>query len=161
MKSIIIYSTKYGAAEKAAKILKSKLQGEVELRNIMKESIPVLDEYDNVVLGGSIYVGKIQKKLTEYMEKNLQVLLNKRVGLFLCSGETNGGQAVKQMEGAFPAELYKKAICKDNFGSEIYYEKMNFFEKFIMKKVKGVNKSYSELKEETIDNFAKVMASNK
>lgn len=161
MKSIIIYSTKYGTAEKAAKILSSKLQGEVVLKNIMKEDILSLDEYDNVILGGSIYVGKIQKKLTEYMKKNSELLLNKRVGLFLCCGETNEELAVKQMESAFPAELYKKAICKDSFGSEIYYEKLNFFEKFIMKKVKGVKESYSELKEDSIDNFAKVMSSNK
>lgn len=161
MKSIIIYSTKYGCTEKAAKILKSKLEGEVELRNIMKESISALDEYDNVILGGSIYIGKIQKKLTEYMEKNLQVLLKKRVGLFICAGETNEELAAKELEGAFPAELYKHALSREDFGFEINYEKLNFFEKFIMKKVKGVKENYFELKEETIEKFAKDLSTAK
>ncbi|GLC31603.1 flavodoxin domain-containing protein [Clostridium omnivorum] len=161
MKSIIIYSTKHGTTEKAARILSAKLPGEVVLKNIMKENVSSLEEYDNVILGGSIYIGKVQKNLTEYMQKNLKELLSKRVSLFLCAGETNEELAAKQIKGAFPEELYKAAICKDSFGFEFNFDKLNFFEKLIMKKVKGVKESYYELKEDSIDRFAKVIASNK
>ncbi|MFZ5639495.1 MAG: flavodoxin domain-containing protein [Bacillota bacterium] len=87
MRSLIIYATKYGCAEKAATILKSKMNGDVFLVNVMKEKVPGLDQYDNVILGGSIYIGKIQKALIKYIKSNLPSLLQKRVGLFICAGD--------------------------------------------------------------------------
>ena len=56
MKTLIIYSTKHGTAEKAASILKSKLSGEVHLVNIMNNHATALESYDTIILGGSIYV---------------------------------------------------------------------------------------------------------
>lgn len=62
MKTIIIYTTKYGCAEKAAYLLRSKLGEGTEAVNLMHAKEPLLDKYDTVILGGSIYFGKIQKK---------------------------------------------------------------------------------------------------
>lgn len=44
MRSLIVYATKYGSVEKAADMLKSKMNGEVELVNITKERVPSLDD---------------------------------------------------------------------------------------------------------------------
>ena len=71
MKSIIIYSTKYGSTEKASELLKENMKGEVDLVNIMKETVPDIKGYDNVIFGGSVYIGKIQKKLTNYINENI------------------------------------------------------------------------------------------
>ena len=82
MKSIIIFSTKYGCAEKTAKMLQSKMKGDVRMVNIVKDKVPALDEFDAVILGGSIYMGRIQKELTAFISGNLPALLKKKVGLF-------------------------------------------------------------------------------
>lgn len=157
MKSIIIYSTKYGSAEKAARKIKEKLEGEVILVNIMKENISSIEEYDNVILGGSIYVGKIQKKLKEYINKNLAALMKKRIGLFICAAEKDANKKEKELQAAFPADLYNKAISREILGYEIYYDKLNFFEKKIMNSIMGVKTNVSELCEESINNLVKNM----
>lgn len=155
MKGIIIYSTKYGSVEKAAKILKSKLQDNIVLANVMKEKVPSLEEFDTVMLGGSIYVGKIQKKLTSYINQHISELLNKKVGLFICAGQEEVLQ--KELETAFPKELYDYAAAKEVFGHEINLEKATFFDKLVIRNMIGIKQSYSKIDQDRIENFAKKM----
>lgn len=154
MKSIIIYTTKYGSVEKAAERLKSKMDGEVHLVNIMKEKSPALNEYDCVILGGSIYAGKVQKELTEYISQNVPLLLEKRVGLFICAGQPEPIKT-QELQTSFPVELFEHAAAKDVFGYEYNFEKLNFLEKLVIRVVAGVKSSKFELSDEKIDHFAK------
>lgn len=160
MKSIIIYATKYGSVEKAAQMLKGKMEGQVLLVNVIKEKVPSLDQYDNVILGGSIYIGKIQKQLTGYIKENLPLLLKKKVGLFVCAGAEETEAQSQMLTAAFPPELLNQAVAKAVVGYEFHYEKLNFFDKLIMKMVKGITESCSKLSEENIQNFAKAMSGN-
>ncbi len=153
MKTIIVYTTKYGSVKKAAEILSSKLSGEVLQKNLTKEKAPDLKEFDNVILGGSIYIGKIQKTLTRYINANLPVLLQKNIGLFICAGEPEPVRT-RELEDSFPPELFNHAKAKEVFGHEFNYEKLNFLDKFIMRTVKKVTTSSSDLSEEKIENFA-------
>lgn len=157
MKSIIIYATKYGCAEKAANMLKSKLDGEAVLVNIAKGKSPSLDGYDTVILGGSIYIGKIQKALANYARTNLPALMQKRVGLFICAGQPEPVRT-QELEQSFPAELYAHAAAKDVFGHEYRLDQVGFLDKFILRKVAGVTVSQSELSEEKIARFAKIIS---
>lgn len=161
MKSIIIYTTKYGSVAKAAQMLKAKLGGDVAVADAGREAVPDLSGYDRVMLGGSIYVGKVQKKLTAYINAHLPELLEKRVGLFLCAGQDDPVQQVAQMEQNFPAPLYQKATAKGFFGDEVYIEKVNWFERLALKKIKGVTRSYSRLSDEAIERFAREMEGTK
>ena len=158
MKTLIIYSTKHGTTEKAVNILKSKLTGEVHIVNIMLKPVTALKEYDNIILGGSIYVGKIQKKLSSLINTNLPLLLEKRIGLFLCAAEKDEALKEKEFKLAFPPTLFDQAIAKEVFGFELDMNKLSFFEKLIMSKVKGLKTSIYELSEEKIHAFAKSMA---
>jgi menaquinone-dependent protoporphyrinogen oxidase len=157
MKSIIVYSTKYGSVEKASKMLKEKLKGEVALVNIMKEKAPSLEGYDTVILGGSVYVGKVQKELTGYISKNLSELTKKRIGLFICGALKENEKLAEEFNNAFPEELYDKALAKEVFGYEFNFEKMSFIDKMATEKIIGIKSSVSEFKEDIIDSFAKVM----
>lgn len=153
MRTIIIYATKHGSAENAASMLKAWLEGEIQILNIMLEDVPNLAPYENVVLGGSIYMGKIQKKLAKYMAANLPILMKKRIGLFICAGEKEEIRR-RELETAFPIELYTHAVCKEIFGYEIHYEKLNFIEKKLASAILGHNQSYCNLSEEKIKSFA-------
>lgn len=153
MKTLIAYTTKHGTVEKAAHILKSKLPGEVHLVNLMKENAPELQEYDTVILGGSIYIGKIQGKLQSFVSINLPILLEKKIGLFICAGEKDKLVKDEELEKSFPQELFKHAIVKEIFGFEINLEALNSFERFLIKKIKGVKETTYNLSEEIIFDF--------
>jgi len=158
MKTLILYTTKYGCAEKAAAILKTKLAGEVSMANIKKERIPELEQYDAIVLGGSIYMGNIQKEMKEYAAANLSTLLKKKVGLFICAGSPDLNAREKELEASFPSELFNHAAGKEVLGGEITYEKLSFLERTIMKAVKGDKNSTSDLSQEKIEELAKAIS---
>ncbi|WP_339241532.1 flavodoxin domain-containing protein [Paenibacillus sp. FSL F4-0243] len=153
MKTIIIYTSKYGCTEKAAYLLKNQLDDETEVVNLMHAKEPRLERYDTVILGGSIYFGKIQKQMTEFASKYQNELANKRVGLFICAG-AKGEQAIQELKSSFPEKLYNQSITKEVFGDEIYEEKMTALDRVVLRVVKGKNKSVNGLSKETIERFA-------
>ncbi|MDP4094273.1 MAG: flavodoxin domain-containing protein [Bacillota bacterium] len=155
MNSLIIYTTKHGCVEKAANLLKEKLTGQVQSVNAMKQAAPSLDEYDTIILGGSIYMGRIQKELTNYVSKNLPLLMNKKIGLFICAGSPEENARSKELTDSFPPELYSHAKAKEIFGSEIIFSKLGFFEKMITKAISHQSNDILELNEAAIDKFAK------
>lgn len=70
------------------------------------------------------------------IEVNFPYLLQKRLGLFICAGEPEP-KSTQELAEAFPAELFNQAAAKDVFGYEFCFEKLNFLDKFIMRRVKG------------------------
>lgn len=156
MKTIIMYTSKYGCAEKAAYLLKSQLGEETEVVNLMHAKEPTLERYDAVILGGSIYYGKIQKQMTDFTTKYQNELGKKRVGLFVCAGAT-GEQASQELKSAFPEVLYDQSVTKEVFGDEIYEEKLTLLDRFVLRMVKGKNKNVNGLSKETIERFALAM----
>lgn len=155
MKTLIVYGTKHGAVEKCSDILKDKLQGEIITIDIKKDNITDITSFDNVIIGGSIYMGQIQKEIKKFCLKNLTVLKNKRVGLFICG--MNDTNVSTQINNSFPEELLINAIAKEYFGGEVVFKKMNFFEKIVMKKVAKTDKDVLKLSEETINKFAELI----
>jgi menaquinone-dependent protoporphyrinogen oxidase len=154
MKTLIAYTTKYGSVSKCAGILKDKISGNVQVVNVKTDQVPDLGGFDTIILGGSIYVGKIQKEMRKFCEENLDALLSRKVGLYICAGE-QGDKKFEQLKNAFPEALYSHAAVKEIFGDELYYEKLNIIEKLAVRMLKGTKKSYSHLSMETIDRFAK------
>ena len=156
MKNLIIFTTKHGSAEKCSTLLQQKLDGETTVVNLKKDVVPDLEEFQNIILGGSIYVGKIQKELTEFINRHLDTLLQKRVALFICAAE-QGETLQTELKTAFPEALYDQAIAKEAFGYELNFDKMNLIEKLALRFAKQVTESSSHLSEETITKLAETV----
>lgn len=135
MKVLIIYATKYGTSEKCAKLLKDKLDGEVELINISKNIEIDLSKYDKVIIGGPIYMGTMQNKITEFCNMNMKLLKSKKIALFACS-MFGGEKGDENMKKGFPSELKEVAVSIKLFGGELNIDRMKFMDKFITKVVK-------------------------
>ncbi len=54
MKNLILFTTKYGSVEKCSNLLKEQLDGETRIVNLKRDAVPNLQEFDNIILGGSI-----------------------------------------------------------------------------------------------------------
>ena len=157
MKTIIIYASTYGYAKDCANELSKQLTGEVLIVNVSTDTLLSISGFDNVVIGGSIYMGHISKKIKAYCISNLDLLKNKRVGLFLCCGLPEDFE--KYIKNAFPEELLKKAISVKSFGGELRIEKMNFTHKILagfMKK--AAVKEGKTLAKQMPENIAKLAA---
>lgn len=153
----IFYASKYGTTEKAVKRLKENLKGygyPVTIFNINKDR-PVLNEkksFDLILVGGSIYMGKIQKEVTNFCEKNEEILLNDTLGLFLCCGGEEDFES--QLSNNFSDDLINHASLKGYFGYAYNLEKMNFLYRKIIKKVAKISSSENAIKNEAIEVFA-------
>jgi len=154
MNTLIVYISSHGCAEKSAMKLKQLLQGEVSLCNLKTDKVPRLEPFNNIIAGGSIHASKVQKKMKEFCMIHHETLLQKKLGLFLCHME-EGEKAMKQFDDAYPEDLRNKAIAHGLFGGEFDFEKMNFFEKLIVKKVAKITESVFRLDESKIQEFAK------
>lgn len=161
MKSIIIYATRYGSTAEAARRIQKELGDDCTLVNIMTENVPPLDMFDIVILGGSIYIGKVQKELSSFAVANSKQLLTKKVGLYLCAGTQKQEERDKELLGAFPPELFAHAITKDVLGYAFAFEKMRFFDRLIMKKIKGDAVSTAVYFDKRISRFAEIFTMNK
>ena len=156
MKTVIIYASKHGCTEKCSNLLKDKLHGEVKIVDIKKESMPEIILFDNIIIGGSIYMGRIQKEVNAFCLKNISALKKKKLGFFICCMSENE-IAEKQIHTSFPEELLTDAIATQYFGGEFIFKKMNVLERFIIKKISKTNKDTSTLSQENINKFAQLI----
>ncbi len=138
MKTLIIYGSIYGFAEQCAKDLAAKLGGHADVVNAGTGAPPSLDRYDAVILGGSIYMGQIQKKLKEYMDSHTAQLKTKKLGLFLCSGLPENLEQVFSQN--FPRELLDRAATREHFGGVLDKSKMSLGHRMITKMMESAAK---------------------
>ena len=145
--------SKHGTTAKIAEQLKSKLENSlVHLFNLKTSAPNDLNDFETIIIGGSIHAGSMQSKLRKFITSNMKVLLSKRIALFLvCMDKTE--KRADQFNNAFPVELREKSIANGFMGGEFCFDKMNFLEKVIIKKISGKSENVNEIDEAAIEEF--------
>lgn len=157
MKTAIIYASKHGTAKKVAETIVERLKEttEVELFSLKENSNPDIDEFDTIVLGSSIYMGNSSKKIRTFCKNNETILLQKKLGLFICGMHPSKAEQEKELKVAYPEILQKNAVANVFLGGEFLFESMNFFERFIAKMIAKTNVSVHQIDWDGVDNFVK------
>ena len=154
MQYAILYMSHHGTTLKVAGQLANTFGPEkTRIINLEKQKEIDLSTYDTVIIGGSIHAGQIQKKIKDYCEKNEAELLKKRLGLFICSMSID--KESEDFKNAFPESLRMHAIASGCFGGELLFEKMNFFEKWIVRSMSGKKENVYNLHQDAIAAFEK------
>lgn len=170
MNTLVIYASKHGTAERCAAELSEKLTEKTYLCNLKDGKIPELLQYERIIIGGSIYAGRIQKEVSEFCINNINELMDKKLGFYICC--MNKSASETQLKDAFPQKLFNIAIAKESFGGEFKFRDMSFMEKTITKMISKVLakdnpdmpavdiiKDLSLLSQEKIDKFVELMNS--
>ncbi len=89
MNILIAYSTRCGTTEKISKMLAEKLNEPPDIIDLYSFPDSDVSNYDLIILGSSVYFGKVQKHFKEFIKNNLNILKEKKLALFLCAGEKN------------------------------------------------------------------------
>ncbi len=168
MKILIAYTTKYGAAEKCAKLLEEELNGECDLINLKETKDVDIAKYDKIILGGSIYAGSSQSELRAFGLEKCEELCKKPLGLYLSCMGFDASSVEAYFWATFTGELLDHATAIRSFGGIFDFKKMNFFERFIIKMMgrneaakKGIKnlldgkQNINTISKERIDQFAK------
>jgi menaquinone-dependent protoporphyrinogen oxidase len=117
MKTAVLYSSKYGTSAFCASQLASNLSCDLFSLDEMK-TIDISD-YDQVILGTSVYMGKIRKAMTHFVDLHQEVLKEKSVSLFFCC---NGSTDYKAL---VPTQISHAKV--HHLGFELKMSKMRFF----------------------------------
>ncbi|WP_239253883.1 flavodoxin domain-containing protein [Listeria ilorinensis] len=133
MKTLILYDSKYGTTERCAQHLAAQIKCDVDMQKIIPKKNYDLSDYQQIILGTPIYMGKPRKVFTEFINQHLDTLLTKRLHLYICGMQN--ADAGEELKNAYPEELSRHATHKAFFGGEFIFTKMNFFEKLIVKTV--------------------------
>lgn len=151
MKSIaVIYASVHGTSEKVANYISGKLGDDnCQLLNLKTEKNVDLSPYNTVVLGASVHAGQLHATMRKFCKNNLTNLLEKKLVIYMCG--MNEPEYENAFAKGFPEILRNHSSHNAMAGGEYNFEKMNFFEKFIVKKIAGVESSQSNLKFEVIN----------
>jgi menaquinone-dependent protoporphyrinogen oxidase len=85
-----------------------------------------------VLIGGSIYGGTIQREVRMFCERQEELLLGRRTGLFLCC-LSRGEHAQEQLLSAFPERLSAHAFARSLFGGELHYDRLTLLDKLLVR----------------------------
>lgn len=138
-KTLIAYSTTLGCTEQCASKLKEDLGVGVEMIRISRRRRFNVQEYDIIIVGGSIHEGMIQRSVHKFCEANLDELLRKQVGLFICCMDPDANEQ-ELIDRAFPEKLKKHALASGFFGGELNIKKMNLLQKIMTRKAARLQK---------------------
>ncbi|TVR47235.1 MAG: flavodoxin [Puniceicoccaceae bacterium] len=153
MRPLIVFQTRHGATEKVAHFLATFLEGAV-LHRLGNGEEPEILDYNPVVVGGSIHAGRIQTSVRSFCTRRHEALLTRRLGLYICCMR-EGEVAEQELKESFEEALREHAVAIGTMGGEFDFDKMNFLERFMVRKLAGVSEPISRLDLPAAERFAR------
>ncbi len=133
---LIAYRTRYGTVRRCAEALRAGIRAEVALVDLKEDGRPPLDAFDLVLIGGSIYAGRVQREVPAFAERCREQLLAKPVGLFICC-LYEGERAAAELETAFPSWLNAHAFSRRVLGGELIPGRLRALDRLLIKAMKA------------------------
>jgi menaquinone-dependent protoporphyrinogen oxidase len=153
LKTLIAYRSKYGTAAACARTLLEKTGGDTVLADLADARDVNVRDYDIVLVGGSIYGGKIQRSVVSFCERNRAALLERKVGVFLCC-LYKGEDALMQLQSAFPDWLLAHSFARVFPGGEIHFGRLTFFDRLLVRSLVLPPGDLSRLNPAALDDLA-------
>lgn len=180
-KAIVVYGTRYGATAETSTIIADVLRQEgfhVKVVNSKKEKIQSISQFELIIIGSGIRMGKWTKEPEKFLEKFQKELSEKKVALFVSCGSKNPLEEENKAKVKAEAKskyLEDKAakyninpIALGFFGGIYDFSKMSWFLRKTMSGIKDQLKEagFKETKSgvydlrnlDTIQNWAKKLA---
>lgn len=157
MRTLIAYTTKTGTTSKCSDMLAEKLTslGEVTVADIEQRQLDV-SEYDLIIIGGYVRMGKLSKPSLKFMKKNKKKLLQKQSAYFFCCGYPQTADLV--ISNNYPYELINACICIETFGGELNTNVLSPMDKRIADMVLNSPRNTGQAKLQILENNIKLFA---
>ena len=156
MKTLIVYRSRYGTtAECAAKVAKH-MQNDVDVIDLKISKKIDLNPYDTVIIGGSIYAGRIQNSLVRFCEKQKKQLIKKKLGLFICCLYEDE-KAAQELEENYPDWLKARSAAREWFGGRATLAGMRAIDRFLFTRIANVSSDVSKIRDDKIGRFCKII----
>ena len=149
-KALIIYGTRSGTTASTAQIISETLQKEgltVKVVDAKKEKVKDISEYDLIVVGSGIQIGKWVGEPDDFLKKHQRELAAKKLALFVCCGSakplSEGEKKAQEMATGKQKYLDEKAaqyglkpVALGYFGACYDFNKMGWLFRKTMSSMK-------------------------
>ena len=142
-KTLIVYVSKGGATEEAARkiadTLRSKFQLEVDLVDLKEQKSPHLGQYQNVVTGGGVRAGRVYGKTLKFLKNDLS---GKKVAFFVSSSWAGTPGSYENAKTKFVENTLTKypkinIVSTEAFGGRIRYFRRTMLDNTDLSKVEA------------------------
>ncbi|HXH19126.1 MAG TPA: menaquinone-dependent protoporphyrinogen IX dehydrogenase [Chitinophagales bacterium] len=142
MKLLIVYGTTEGHTRKIARFMEDILQDaghKVTIADAADEP-PAPDDYDAVLIGGSIHIGKYQSAVAHYITRYAS-MLNKMPGAFfsvclaVASDMEDEHREAQKIADDFLAHTGWTPLMTTQIAGALKYTQYDFFKRLIMKMI--------------------------
>ncbi len=131
MRILIAYASKNGSVKACVERLQTALKGmDVTVADLALDR-PSLEEYDTVVVGGSIRFGRLLSPVKTFLAEEESTLLQKRLCLFLCCGLAHEYEYYH--ERVFSTPLREHAYQDLYFGGSLRTDGLKLFDKLVVR----------------------------
>jgi menaquinone-dependent protoporphyrinogen oxidase len=151
MKTLIVFASKYGGTKNSAEKISAEMSG-AEICELGKNIVPNLNQFDCIVIGGPLYAGAIHKSVAAFVKDNTDILLTKKIGLFIAGLENSERET--PFTTNFPEALIKHSSAKEMIGGICDPKTLSFFIKLMMRAITKSSKYQSTVSEEKIKKLA-------
>jgi len=149
-KALIVYGTRYGSTANTSEVIADilKLEDfEVKVVDAKKEKVPSISDFDLIIVGSGIQMGKWTSEPEDFIKKHCKELSTKKLALFVsCGGASpfsEGEQKIKEMDDAKKKYLEEKSVeynvkplALGFFGGCYDFNKMSWFFKKTLSSIK-------------------------
>jgi menaquinone-dependent protoporphyrinogen oxidase len=149
-RALIVYGTRYGTTAETSQIIAETLRQEgfeVEVVDAKKDKVQSINDYDLVIVGSGIQMGKWTSEPESFLRKYQEELSRKKLALFVSCGSANpqseGEQKKKEMDEGKRKYLDEKAskynlkpVALGFFGGCYDFNKMSWFFKRTLSSIK-------------------------
>jgi len=140
MTSIILYTSKKGSTKKCAQYVHAQNK-KTELCSL-SDFQGEISRYDSLVLCSPIYFGQVPKKVRLFLQRNEEIILQKKVYIILNAMNMDAYDTV--LKSNFSDRL--RAQAKIVYGGGAYYfDKLNWLEKIVVRKFSGYKVTFEDL----------------
>lgn len=157
-RTLIAYASKSGTAKEAAEKLAALIPDSVSV-DLTKEK-PDVSEYDAVIVGGGVRMGKMHKIATKFIAENAGQLSSLKTGYFITNSFADSVEGI--FDAALPEGLKENARIYASLGGRMDIDKLKGPDKMIAKMVSGseaaTKELFNELNEARIAEFATAFA---
>lgn len=135
MRILIAYASKSGTARAAAELLAAHLQGQEVTVTDLEKNHTVSGDFDHIVVGGSVRMGKAHKALRRFLKENGAEIAAVPHTLFLCCGIPE--QFENYLRRTFSPDLLDSAEDAVYFGGELDVSKQKGFDKWVARMIRN------------------------
>ena len=156
MRVLIAFRSRYGTTEACSRSLAGQLKADTECVDLARRGNIDARPFDVVLIGGSIYGGKIQREVTWFCDRGREALLERRVGIFLCC-LYRGERAQAQLKAAFPSWLTAHVFANGLFGGALRYDRLSFLDRLLVRGLGQPAGDVSTVRAEAIEAMAEAV----